>query len=464
MGRFLLLLLAISLPFVLRADSPVVARTEWIYDRIDLRNGSRIHGLILEDQPLWVRFRSVSRKPGRPTVTWTLVLDKREIVKIERLGEADRKQLQARIDELDPDGSSERARIERLELRVCDWQGKKDGGFRYDSDYFSLISGSNPEILRRSVVRLEQIWLAWSRFLPPRTRGGKPVTILLFDTMDEYRRAIGQEGRNFLNPAFYDPATHRIYCASGLKKLGEDLARSRTANQDTLDELSEQEAEFRRLYAGRPDLPRHLQPILEARAEILKVNRLNNRLFDKVSADFLAVLYHESFHAWIGGFVYPPIVGKPEPTGLPGELPVWLNEGLAQIFESAIVEGGELRIGWIEAERLEKLRAAVRKKESIPIAELLRADSKSFLAEHRGDRRNSARMYRTAWIVAFWLTFERNLSGKPFDEFTRGINRGDDPAEAFRVLTGLTPALADIELEKYIDRLQPDGTTFEKKP
>ena len=61
-------------------------------------------------------------------------------------------------------------------------------------------------------------------------------------------------------------------------------------------------------------------------------------------------LYHEAFHAYLGTFVYP---------AQGGSLPIWFNEGLAQIFETAIVEVGELRVGHADPVRLVAVRAVL---------------------------------------------------------------------------------------------------------
>src|SRR6516225_9397706 len=60
-------------------------------------------------------------------------------------------------------------------------------------------------------------------------------------------------------------------------------------------------------------------------------NVKNDGLFKEATRHLFQTLYHEAFHAYLVNFVYPPE---------DGEAPRWLNEGLAQIFETAIVEAG----------------------------------------------------------------------------------------------------------------------------
>jgi hypothetical protein len=92
-----------------------------------------------------------------------------------------------------------------------------------------------------------------------------------------------------------------------------------------------------------------------------------------------------------------------------GEVPRWLNEGLAQIFESAIFEAGELRVGRADPKRVAALREM--KKNELPLVELLRSGPKQFQVEHAGDREVSDRHYLTSWALAYYLTFDRKILG-----------------------------------------------------
>src|SRR5262249_11218184 len=152
------------------------------------------------------------------------------------------------------------------------------------------------------------------------------------------------------NPAFYDPSSNRVVCGTDLKRLGEDLAEFRLDARQALDKLAEQEARIVRLYGKSPELARHLQPLKEQRAQYEKAAKANDGKFETATRQLFQTLYHEAFHAYVGNFVYPP-AGRGNPDG-PGELPRWLNEGMAQVFETAVFEAGELRIGHADRTRL----------------------------------------------------------------------------------------------------------------
>ena len=148
--------------------------------------------------------------------------------------------------------------------------------------------------------------------------------------------------------------------------------------------------------------------------------------------------------------MYPPPAPGP---------PRWLNEGLAQIFETAVVEAGELRVGHADRDRLARVKDAVRKGQMVPLSKLLRSNSGDFLAAHAADREASGMNYLTAWAVAFHLTFERNMLGTPYlDRYFGALARKADPDTAFDDLVGQTVPAYEAALHQYLLQLQPDGT------
>src|SRR5205085_1492762 len=92
----------------------------------------------------------------------------------------------------------------------------------------------------------------------------------------------------------------------------------------------------------------------------------------------------------------------------------WLNEGMAQIFETAIVEAAELRVGHVDRPRLARVKKALAEKDGlVPLAELLRAGPKQFHVLHASDHQVADRHYLTSWALAFYLLFDQNLLRTP---------------------------------------------------
>jgi hypothetical protein len=431
-----------------RADG--VPSQLWTFDTITLKNGQVLKGLIEESTDQSIKFRSVLRHAGRPTITFHMVVPRAEITRIDRLPLMEHEALQNRLLELEQNSpQSVKERMEGLDLREIAWGGKPKGGWSYTSDYFVLNSNAPEEIVRRAAVRLEQIYAAYATYLPPRHKGAAPTSITLLTDQAEYRKLLSPQEQEFINPAFFDPTINRIVCYSNVQQLGERLALVRIQHRQIRAELEAKRAEFAKLYKGK-ELIRVTQPFTETIQRVDWADQQNTDLFDKATLQLFATLYHESFHAYLAGFVYPPSRG---------ELPRWLNEGLAQIFETAILEGKELRVGHADPVRLTRAKEMTGKGELVSATNLIQSGAKQFLLTHVVDRQSSDRHYLTSWALAFYLTFEKRLFGNAsMNEYVKRLGEGADPKTAFEELVGMPLAKFEPAFRKYVQLLQADGT------
>jgi len=448
LGRSLLFALLLPFATALRADSPPKP-APWPMEVVQLRNGAILKGLVLDADERVVRFQCVHRHPGRATVSFATVINRAEIARLDRLPPEQRLVLQTRLQELEqntPQGELER--MQGLDLQEIPWGAKRTVGWRYTSEFFTLTSNAPEEIVRRAALRLEQIYVAYSRYLPPRHKGAAPTSVLLLTDKTEYQRLLAAQKTPILNLAFYDPEGNRIVCYSDLQQTGERLVIVRKQHREMRLTIETKRAEMAKLYKGK-ELLRMLQPFDDAKARLDRADRMNDELFAAATKHLFATLYHEAFHAYLGSFVYPKSAGEP---------PQWLNEGLAQIFETAILDGGELRVGHAEPSRLARSKDAAAKGELVPLAELLRSGPKPFALVHVGDRQVSDSHYLTSWALAFHLTFERRLLGtEAMDRFIKRFAEGDDCREAFEELVQQPLAKFEPEFRKYLMFLQTAG-------
>jgi hypothetical protein len=442
---FTRLLVSVSLFLAAQPGDPDHA---WKFDVIRHKNGAVFRGLILGETPAAVRFQIVRRQPGRPTVLLNTTFSRAEIDTVERLPDAERERLKERLRDLDPIGQTEKERMEQLVLEPIPWSARPDAGRRYRSDHFVLESDAAELVVRRAAVRLEQIYAGYERYLPPRS-AGQVTTVLLFQSRAGYEARLRAEGLRFVNLACFDPATNRVLCASDLEQLGERLDAVRRRHQQLRTDLDKQEAALMKLYRGR-ELMRHLEPIRDTRKRVDAADRQNEGIFDQATQRLFAILYHEAFHAYLAGWVYP----APRP-----ELPRWLNEGLAQIFETAFLEAGELRVGHADRDRLQRVKEAVRGNGLVSLDRLLRSGPNDFLAAHAADKAVTDQYYLTAWALAFHLTFERRLLGSAvLDGYLAALANGTDPDVAFAAVVGQPLPVFEREFRRYLLQLQPDGT------
>ncbi len=437
---------------------------EWKYDVVHRHKGAPLMGLVVEQAGDHVLLKCISRKPGRPTILFSEWLPRAEVARVVLADAADREKLARRLQalarerellaalvrSLDPKGRGDTASGDTVTLRPTAWVGdEKQKALAYDSTYFHLVSNARAEVVELAAVQLEQIYAAYTRSLPPRRPAAAPTTIVLAASLADYQALVRDQGLSLRNPAFFDVAKNRVVCVSELQRLADELDRARRHHEKQRAALKEAEDDLKAAFVGK--IPAEvLRPILEGRRDIQAQEETNEAAFKRAQDRLFQRLYHEAFHAYLANFVYPP--GE-------GELPRWLNEGLAQIFETGIVEVGELRVGHANKERLDAMRSMLARGTLPPLADLLRTGPREFLVAHAADRPTSDRAYLASWALAFHLTFERRLLGTPkLDAYTRALHRGVDPVEAFRDLVGKPLPEFEKEYLDYLKKLREDGS------
>jgi len=132
-------------------------------------------------------------------------------------------------------------------------------------------------------------------------------------------------------------------------------------------------------------------------------------------------LQHEAFHQ----FAF---------TNISPNIPVWLNEGLAQVFEEGIFTGKGFQLGEVAPRRVRQLQYDVKEKRLTPFRTFLAMTDQQWQASLR-DRALAATNYNQGWAMVHFLIFSQKegkfLYRENLVDWLRRIHAGEDPTEAF---------------------------------
>jgi hypothetical protein len=133
-------------------------------------------------------------------------------------------------------------------------------------------------------------------------------------------------------------------------------------------------------------------------------------------------LQHEAFHQFAASSI-----GR--------TIPVWLNEGLAQIFEEGVWAGGQFVLGQVPPRRLLQLRQDIARSTLIDFPSLLKMTGAQWAISWR-DPPAAATEYNQSWAMTHFLIYATDDSGKPkyrmrLIQMLRLLQGGADGESAF---------------------------------
>jgi hypothetical protein len=214
-----------------------------------------------------------------------------------------------------------------------------------------------------------------------------------------------------------------------LQAVAAELRRSGASNGDIAREVTREREKFKRQF--------------EKKLEELRLSDQQiDQLFKRGASQTLVRLYHEAFHAYLANNVYP----RPK-----YDVPPWLNEGLAVIFEGGLLEGNTLRVDLPSPAALKKLKADMAGPEPLALEKLLSAGEGQFLLVAGVRPAAVDRYYVNAWGLAYYLTFEKHLLGSPtLEKYLQAVNPRVAPAQRFQQLIGKPLEQFEREWREYV--------------
>jgi hypothetical protein len=109
-------------------------------------------------------------------------------------------------------------------------------------------------------------------------------------------------------------------------------------------------------------------------------------------------LQHEAFHQFAFNAISP-------------DLPIWLNEGLAQFFEEGLWNGDGLLLGEVPPRRLRQLEADLKGDRLVGFSTLLTMTPKQWSQRLTSNRADGATQYNQSWAMVHFLAMSKDVDG-----------------------------------------------------
>lgn len=395
--------------------APGLAPAAWRLETVRLYDGRRLDGIVTSpetgDPAAAVGFVQILEPRGRPRelITWPPLAAAR-VATVERLPPAEHAELARRVADLRGRASRRHAAETAVSLR----RAEEDGPWRYEGAWFTAESTADPRLTRQAIVHLEHVFGALEALVPPATSvDPAAVRVVLCGTAAEYRKHRESYSVRADHPAFYVPARGLLVAGSDMPAVVEReqaaadslaLAERRLLDRDRAfaDDVRRLATDLER--QGMPAAKRaeivHLARTRWQRerdewlGEIADARRDNQARVAEARGHFFARLAHEAWHAY---------ADRRLATGPRRPLPGWLDEGLAQVFETAPLEAGEMRLDAPDPVRLKALQELLARPVPPSLAELVRSGPELFLVAHGTGWQTSRERYLMAWGIALDL-------------------------------------------------------------
>lgn len=141
---------------------------------------------------------------------------------------------------------------------------------------------------------------------------------------------------------------------------------------------------------------------------------------------------------WVGDTPWPRVLHTVKHEGFhqfaysrfAGDLPVWVNEGLAEFFGESVLVGRTLVMGQSNVRVLEDIRQDIEEGRIISFREMLTMSSQQWLDSVQ--RMSARTQYNQAWSMVHFLIYGDNARyQKAFERYLALMNRGHTSEQAF---------------------------------
>jgi hypothetical protein len=157
-------------------------------------------------------------------------------------------------------------------------------------------------------------------------------------------------------------------------------------------------------------------------------NLLASFLEDQGRDALRRTLQHEAFHQFAYALLSP-------------DLPVWLNEGLAQVFEEAVWNGSTFSLEQVPPRRLRQLQDDMENRRLVRFETMMALTPDQWSKRLEDDHGAGAVQYNQAWAMTYFLINARDADGKPryrarLLQMLSLLHDGNNANDAFKVAFG----------------------------
>jgi len=158
-------------------------------------------------------------------------------------------------------------------------------------------------------------------------------------------------------------------------------------------------------------------------------------------------LQHEAFHQFAFNAISP-------------DLPIWLNEGLAQFFEEGLWNGDGFLLGEMPPRRIRQLQADLKAGRLVAFRKLLLMSGSEWAGRLGANHSVGATQYNQSWAMVHFLVMAQNARGEylyraRLIEMLRLLHDGKDADDAFQLAFGTNVRGFQDRFLDYARALQP---------
>ena len=127
------------------------------------------------------------------------------------------------------------------------------------------------------------------------------------------------------------------------------------------------------------------------------------------------------------------------------DAPLWLNEGLAELYGSFQFSGNDALLGAPIGYFLRLLRS----QELLPLSTLFSINTRS---AHYNEQEKAGLFYGQSWALVHYLMLSERGRQEQFTRFINQVSRGEDAAKAIQSVYGMSLEMLEQELKNYARR------------